>query len=153
MSEPISADWNVFGNTLYLGEIGAPYIAFPGAMDDAQTIAQAHNDALAALRRHIGEQAEQINAAVAQIAALAEETGRLQTALRASQVLAAEVERYLGDPTISPLVLGSALTVYQLAITPPRTTTAEEAGRQAENAVTIAKRFGEFFGEKGDLGE
>jgi hypothetical protein len=57
MSEPITTDWNVFGNTLYLGEIGAPWVAFPGAMDDAQTIAQAHNDALAALRRR-AEQAE-----------------------------------------------------------------------------------------------
>lgn len=52
MSESVTADWTCDGMTLYFGEIGANYVGLQGATLAAH-IAQAHNEAMASLRRQI----------------------------------------------------------------------------------------------------
>lgn len=49
MSEPITADWTVDGSTLYYGDVGAVWVGLHNATLAAH-IAQAHNEAMAALR-------------------------------------------------------------------------------------------------------
>jgi chromosome segregation ATPase len=67
MSEPLTADWENVGGTLYLGPQGSAWATFPGLPGDAQKIAEAHNAALAVLR----QRAETAEAEVADLRRLA----------------------------------------------------------------------------------
>ncbi len=80
----------------------------------SEEIAQALGDLAYWQQRAVSLQ-EQLNDAVAQIARLSEEAGRMGRELTAARELAETVHRYLGNVELSPFILADAVDAYERA--------------------------------------
>lgn len=68
--------------------------------------------------------------------------------LAAGHALATEVDRFLSDISTSPLILGNALTAYELACAPLPASWPLSAEARARRTMDIARHLDELFGGK-----